>query len=456
MKGTARTTAACPAALALAIAGTLALVTQSQAEPVITTQSISRPDAPKAPSTVPAKPTPTKPMTTAPAAKPSAPQPAAPQPTTLAPAKFAELQGWQEDDHLAALKTFIKSCDKVIKGIPGATGDSTTEALAQICRAAIALKSPTKASAKAFFEAHFVPNRIVHKDSCGLLTGYYEPVLEGSRTREGAFQTPVYKRPPDLLNVIAETQRAVKDNSLTHVRKTDAGTQPYFTRAEIEQGALANKGLELLYLADPVDVFFMHIQGSGRIHLTDGTTTRINYDGKNGHPYTSIGRYLVDKGMIDANKVSMQNLCKWLRDDPERGKQVMWQNASFIFFRELKDNAGDGPMGAVGVPLTAGRSLAVDPTYAPLGAPVYVIAPTLKQGSKGPGFNRLMVAQDVGSAIKGPERGDIYFGSGDKAGKIAGTTKHPGNFFVLLPAPAPNAGQAHETLPWQTTEKAAR
>jgi membrane-bound lytic murein transglycosylase A len=438
----------------LAIAGTLALVTQSRAEPVITTQSISRPDAPKAPSTVPAKPTQTRPMTTAPAAKPSADQPATPQPTTLAPAKFAELQGWQEDDHLAALNTFVKSCDKVIKGIPGATGDSTTEALAQICRAAIALKSPTKASAKAFFEAHFVPNRIVHQDSCGLLTGYYEPVLEGSRTREGAFQTPVYRRPPDLLNVIAETQRAVKDNSLTHVRKTDTGTQPYFTRAEIEQGALANKGLELLYLADPVDVFFMHIQGSGRIHLTDGTTTRINYDGKNGHPYTSIGRYLVDKGMIDANKVSMQKLCAWLREDPERGKQVMWQNASFIFFRELKDNAGDGPMGAVGVPLTAGRSLAVDPTYAPLGAPVYVSAPTLKQGSKGPGFNRLMVAQDVGSAIKGPERGDIYFGSGDKAGKIAGTTKHPGNFFVLLPAP--NAAQAHETLPWQTTEKAAR
>src|SRR5262249_44843453 len=160
-------------------------------------------------------------------------------------------------------------------------------------------------------------------------------------------QTPVYKRPPDLLNVIAETQRAVKDNSPTHVRKTDAGTQPYFTRAEIEQSALANKGLELLYLADPVDVFFMHIQVSRRIHLTDRSSNRINHDRKNGHPCTSIGRYLVEKGMIDANKVSMQNLCKWLREDPERGKQVMWQNASFIFFRELKDNAGDGPMGAV-------------------------------------------------------------------------------------------------------------
>ena len=455
-KGTAKKVgvAASVTALAVAVAGLSAAVTQSLAEPVITTQSIT-PSVPKASSKPPAKP----PMTTAPSTKPASPQqPSTAQPTTLTRTTFADLPGWQTDDHLAALKTFVKSCDKVIKGIPGVPEDATSVALADACRAAIALKSPTKASAKAFFEARFVPNRIVHKDSCGLLTGYYEPVLKGSRTRQGPYQTPVYRRPPDLLNVVAETQRAVKSDTLTHVRKTDAGTTPYYTRAEIEQGALANKGLELLYLADPVDVFFMHIQGSGRIHLTDGTTTRINYDGKNGHPYTSIGRYLTEKGMIDADKVSMQNLCKWLRADPDRGQKVMWQNASFIFFRELKGNADAGPLGAVGVPLTPGRSLAVDPTYAPLGAPVYVSAPTLKPagGKKGSSFNRLMVAQDVGSAIKGPERGDIYFGSGDNAGKVAGVTKHPGNFFVLVPLPAPSAGQARESLPWQTTEKTGR
>ncbi|MGZ5914187.1 MAG: MltA domain-containing protein [Hyphomicrobium sp.] len=450
-KGTARKVgvAASVTALALAVAGLSAAVTRSLAEPVITTQSIT-PPVPKASSKPPAKP----PMTTAPSTKPASPQqPSTPQPTTLTPTTFADLPGWQTDDHLAALKTFVRSCDKVIKGIPGVPADATSAALADACRAAIALKSPTKASAKAFFEARFIPNRIVHKDSCGLLTGYYEPVLEGSRTRQGPYQTPVYRRPPDLLNVVAETQRAVKSDTLTHVRRTDAGTTPYYTRAEIEQGALANKGLELLYLADPVDVFFMHIQGSGRIHLTDGTTTRINYDGKNGHPYTSIGRYLVEKGLLDANKVSMQKLCKWLRDDPERGKQVMWQNASFIFFRELRDVEADaGPMGALSVSLTPGRSLAVDPTYAPLGSPVYVSAPTLPpiSGKKGDGFNRLMVAQDVGSAIKGPERGDIYFGSGEKAGKIAGVTKHPGNFFVLVPVSV----QDHPALPWQTTDKA--
>ena len=154
----------------------------------------------------------------------------------------------------------------------------------------------------------------------------------------------------------------------------------------------------------------------------------------------------------------MQNLCKWLRADPDRGQKVMWQNASFIFFRELKGlDAEAGPMGALAVALTPGRSLAVDPTYAPLGAPVYVSAPTLNPSAKkGAGFNRLMVAQDVGSAIKGPERGDIYFGSGDKAGRIAGVTKHPGNFFVLVPQPAQSAAQARESLPWQTTDKAGR
>jgi membrane-bound lytic murein transglycosylase A len=455
--------------VALAVAGLSDVVTQSLAEPIITTQSITPPGtpAPQATTKSPVKP-PAKSLAKPPMAKPTsppptpskpvtpqlaAPKPAAPQPVTLQAAAFADLPGWQADDHLAALKTFVKSCDKVIKGIPGAPDDAASVALADACRAAIAIKSPTKASAKAFFESRFVPNRVIHKESCGLLTGYYEPVLEGSRTRAGPYQTPIYRRPPDLLNVVAETQRAVKSDSLTHVRKTDTGTQPYFTRAEIEQGALANKGLELLYLADPVDVFFMHIQGSARIHLTDGTTTRINYDGKNGHPYTSIGRYLVEKGLLDANKVSMQKLCKWLRDDPERGKQVMWQNASFIFFRELKDVEADaGPMGALSVSLTAGRSLAVDPTYAPLGSPVYVSAPTLPpiSGKKGDGFNRLMVAQDVGSAIKGPERGDIYFGSGEKAGKIAGVTKHPGNFFVLVPVSV----QDHPALPWQTTDQA--
>jgi membrane-bound lytic murein transglycosylase A len=376
---------------------------------------------------------------------------------------FGELAGWETDDHLAAFKAFLKSCDAVARAANKASGAAASQCkvpvgdLAAACRAAQDLKTPSKASAKTFFETQFVPHRIAHGKENGMLTGYYEPVLEGSRTPQGKFQTPVYRRPKDLVNIVAEADRASKQTGFTHLRHTDAGDVPFPTREEIEKGALANQGLELLYLEDPVEVFFMHIQGSGRIHLTDGSTIRINYDGKNGHPYSSIGRYLIDNGLLDANRMSMQALGKWLREDKERGQKVMWQNRSFIFFRELDDS--EGPMGAMSVALTAGRSLAVDTGYHTLGTPIYLSVPKLTRGREAGGFNRLMVAQDVGSAIKGPERGDIYFGSGDKAGKLAGTTKHAGNFFVLLPAVTQTAGQGirfGERLPWQTIVKGAQ
>lgn len=406
----------------------------------------------------------TPPATMSKDAKPKTPAAKLPD-AKLERVSFAELPGWEDDDHLAAFKTFLKSCDAVMKASAKADGSKPAAQckvpvgeLASGCQAAQEVKSPTKAAAKAFFEKHFVPHRIAHQKPEGLLTGYYEPVLEGSRTQTAKFQTPVYRRPPDLVNVVAEADRAAKQTGFTHLRKTAGGEEtPFPTRAEIEQGALAGQGLELLYLEDPVEVFFMHIQGSGRIHLTDGTTVRINYDGKNGHPYSSIGRYLIESGMLDANKVSMQALGKWLREDKARGQKVMWQNKSFIFFRELGES--DGPMGAMQVVLTPGRSLAVDSGYHTLGTPIYLSVPQLTPGKRGPSFNRLMVAQDVGSAIRGPERGDIYFGSGDKAGKLAGTTKHAGNFFVLLPAVTQTAGEGirfGEHLPWQAIVKGAQ
>jgi peptidoglycan lytic transglycosylase A len=377
---------------------------------------------------------------------------------TLAPASFADLPGWKSDDHLAALKTFLLSCGTVIKAARAEASDTgATASLARACRAATSIKKPTREAARAFFEAQFVPHRVVHRGGPGLLTGYYEPVLKGSRKAQGSFQTPIYRRPPDLVNVVAETERASMPDGLTHVRKTAKGVEPFPTRAEIEQGALKGKGLELLYLADPVDTFFMHIQGSGRIQLTDGTTVRLNYDGKNGHPYTSIGRYLIKQGLFPADTMSLQALRKWLRADRARGQKVMWQNESFIFFRELKGRDGaDGPLGALNVPLTPGRSLAVDTAFHTLGTPIYVAAPSLKHAGKKGGFNRLMVAQDVGSAIKGPERGDIYFGSGDKAGRLAGITKNEGNFFVLLPAPEQTTASLRDPGRWQKIEKAER
>jgi len=375
----------------------------------------------------------------------------------LSPATFADLPGWKRDDHLAALRTFRRSCEKVIEDAnSNAATTGKAAALVGVCRAVAAIRNPTRAAAEAFFESHFVPHRVIHKGDRGFLTGYYEPVLKGSRKPQGRFQTPIYRRPPDLENVVAETERASKSDGLSHVRRTATGVEPYPTRAEIEQGALAGLGLELLYLADPVDAFFMHVQGSGRIQLTDGTSVRLNYDGKNGHPYTSVGRYLVEKGFFEPGEVTLQILRKWLRADVERGRKVMWRNASFIFFRELHGPDAAGPMGAQKVALTPGRSLAVDTAYHLLGTPVYVSAPELKHATRTGGFHRLMIAQDVGSAIKGPERGDIYFGSGDRAARLAGITQHPGSFFVLLPASAPSGGQARERAPWQKIEKAER
>jgi membrane-bound lytic murein transglycosylase A len=378
-------------------------------------------------------------------------------PASFVAVGFKDLPGWDKDDHLAAFKAFVVSCPRIKAA--GRAGNKAGDiaippALIAACDAAAKVPAPvTRAAARAFFEREFTPHRVVHAAPQGLLTGYYEPVLDGSRTPTQQFATPIYKRPADLVNLVHEAQRGAKADQLTHARKTDKGTEPYSTRAEIEAGALTGKNLELLYLADPVDTFFMHIQGSGRIKLTDGTTVRVHYDGKNGHPYTSIGRYLIDQGILAADKISLGALRRWLRTDQDRGRQVMHQNASFVFFRELAGDEASGPLGVLSIPLVAGRSLAVDAGVHAIGTPVFVSSTALthaSEASKKDGFHRLMVAHDVGSAIRGPERGDIYFGSGDKAGRLAGVTKHPGTFFVLLPGPAAptiETGTVNRTTP---------
>jgi membrane-bound lytic murein transglycosylase A len=230
---------------------------------------------------------------------------------------------------------------------------------------------------------------------------------------------------PDLL-------RASYNSSHSVLRRSGDELVPYYTRAEIEAGALEGKGLELLYLDDPVELFFMQIQGSGRVRLTDGSWVRLGYAAKNGHSYVSIGKILAERG--DRPKdLTMEGLKAWLRADPARGRGLMQANTSYVFFRELpKTEAGDGPVGAQGVALTPGRSLAVDTSYHALGTPIFVAAPELKTPDGAP-FRRLMIAQDVGSAIRGPERGDIFFGTGDAAGAIAGMAKQKARFFVLLP-----------------------
>lgn len=359
----------------------------------------------------------------------------------LEPVAFPDLAGWAGDDHVAAFEAFLKSARRLLSiavSGEGYGGKPASGALLEAGRAALRLAQtgPSPATARSFFESGFMPHRIVHSGPSGLLTGYYEPVLEGARSRGGPFQVPIYRRPPDLVNMVAESQRGAMAHTLTHARKTATGTEPYATRAEIEGGALAGQGLELLWLEDPVDTFFLHIQGSGLIAFEDGSELRITYDGKNGHPYTSVGRYLIDQGLFPADRMSLEALKDWLKADPERGRQAMWQNKSFIFFRELVGEEAGSALGVLGIPLTPGRSLAVDAGYHEIGLPVFVSAPTLTHAESREGWQRLMIAQDVGSAIRGPERGDLYYGTGDGAGARAGVTIHPGRFFVLLPGPA--------------------
>ena len=376
---------------------------------------------------------------------------------TFAPAAFADLPGWEGDDHLAAWKAFLASCKPVLEAARGgskAGPKPTPQALLDVCQLALLSaatgKPQTRAGARAFFETHFKPHRVEHGTADGLLTGYYEPLIQGARTANAAFQTPVYKRPADLVNVVAESERGAKAAQFTHMRKTDKGMVPYLTRAEIEQGGLKGQNLELLYFRDPVDVFFMQIQGSGRVELPDGQKVRITYDGKNGYPYTSVGRQLIDDGHFEPEKMSLKALSQWLKADSWRAENVMWQNKSYVFFRELQGTEAEGAMGVLGIALQPGRSLAVDTAFHSVGMPIYVSSPALThatpQGADKPaGFARLMIAHDVGSAIKGPERGDIFFGSGDKAGRTAGITKNPGQFFALLPIAA--AGQQRVTGP---------
>jgi len=351
---------------------------------------------------------------------------------TLEPVTFGDLPGWADDDHLAALKAFQASCPQVVAGKAGRSTGSDAAALVAACTTALALPSKmTRVTARAFFESQFRPHRIVHSGPEGLLTGYYEPVIEGSRVRQGRFQTPLFKRPADLVSV-GPGMRAGLDSRLTHARQTSAGLAPFATRAEIDAGALSGKDLELLYLANPVDIYFLQIQGAGRIRLQDGTFVRVQYDGKNGHPYTSIGRYLIDKGLLAADKMSMGAIGRWLKADLARAREVMNQNASYVFFREMPADAR-GPHGAFDVALIAGRSLAIDPSFHRLGSLIYVSGPSLMPKGKTRPFNHLMVAHDVGGAIKGAERADIYFGTGDSAASQAGGVRHRGHLFDLVP-----------------------
>ena len=353
---------------------------------------------------------------------------------------FSQIEGWQTDDMRGALIAFRIGCGAKPKVLNDKRKLRIQAALAEVCARAgrLDLSGQDGArNAKRFFQKNFRPYRVKAPDgapSKGLLTAYYEPEIAGSLTPTAEFSVPVLRRPADLIDLVDPVQRATVNDRLGAMRRlADGSLVPYFTRGEIEDGALGDRKLELVYLADPVVAFFMHIQGSAKINLPDGKSIRIGFDGKNGYPYTSIARVLIERGELARADSTTPRLEAWLRADPARGRKVMQENRSYIFFKantELSD--AEGPLGGQGVPLTPGRSLAIDAGVHVLGTPIFVDGGNLDvDGSKQ--FRRLMIAQDVGSAIKGAERGDLYIGSGQAAGKIAGGIKHDGKFIVLLP-----------------------
>ncbi|MFO1184714.1 MAG: MltA domain-containing protein [Bauldia sp.] len=350
---------------------------------------------------------------------------------TLRRVTFAALAGWPQDDHRAALQAFRRSA-AVVAAAPPKTRrlNIAGAAVVRAAQAALALPGPLERSAaQAFFEDNFAPYDVHPPKGRGFFTGYYEPVVAGSLARAPGFTVPLYRRPPDLADVDDANRPAGWDPEIRFARRTAAGLSEFPDRRAIEAGALAGQGLELVWLNDPVDVFFIHIQGSARVRLADGRTIRLTFDGKSGHPYTAIGKVLIDRGEIARADVTMASIRAWLSAHPNDAPGVMAENRSFIFFKEIAvADPALGPVAAAGVALTPGRSLAVDRTLHTFGSPVWVET----EAPDGP-FRRLMFADDTGSAILGPARGDIFFGTGDAAAALAGAMKSPGRFVLLVP-----------------------
>jgi membrane-bound lytic murein transglycosylase A len=339
-------------------------------------------------------------------------QDSGPRRFSLEPVAFDRLSGWMQDHISAAVPGFLKSCDRFLTRADSAPLDTVAMSAnfgwvgewRSLCEAAQALPSEDDAAAREFFETRFIPFAVAdYGNAEGLFTGYYEIELNGSRQRQGRYQTPLYRKPPDL------------------------GLQ-LPTRAEIEDGALAGRGLELFWVDDPIDVFFLQIQGSGRVRLNGGGTVRVGYDGQNGHPYVPVGRLLIERGVIPRDKLTMAAIRSWMKQNPQAGAALRRENPSYVFFREIK---GDGPIGAEGVALSAERSIAVDRKFVALGIPVWLEAD--EQFATADSVRRLMVAQDTGGAIKGPVRGDVFWGTGDAAGSRAGIMNASGRYYLLLP-----------------------
>jgi membrane-bound lytic murein transglycosylase A len=362
-----------------------------------------------------------------------------PGPLTLSSATFSDLPEWSTNDPRPAIAAFRRSCAAILQkppsqkmggeGYAGTAGDWMA-----VC--SHIPNAQTEEGARRWLEANFTPVLVAAgSDTNGLFTGYYEPELRGSETAHGDYREPVYARPDDLIDVdLGDFRDALKGERIAG-RVDGKRLVPYATRAEIDAQGLKHSRV-LFYAPDPVAVFFLHIQGSGRVKLDDGRALRVAYDGQNGQPYTPIGRSLIEQGAIDKEHMSMQAIRTWMLANPKMARAVMETDKSFVFFKTLP--VGDpslGADGAQGVPLTPGASLAVDPRVHAFGVPMFVTAqaPADNPDQGEVAFNRLLVAQDMGGAIRGAVRGDVYWGYGSHAESLAGRMKSEGKLYVLLP-----------------------
>ncbi|WP_157699566.1 murein transglycosylase A [Pseudorhodoplanes sinuspersici] len=361
----------------------------------------------------------------------------------IEPLAWHEIKGWMEDNHSDAYSAFLASCRPILKSSAKARAErgETYRALFEVCGRAMAALPLSEAGTRKFFEENFRPVRVSalgEKD--GFFTGYYEPIIEGSRTKSDVYTTPLYRRPPDLVTQRLRRSHGKGKAGKRVVKRTSA---PYYDRAQIEDGALDGRGLEIVWVKSPIDAFFAEIQGSVRVRLDDGKVIRLNYADKNGHAYTAVGRFLIERGYVSKEEISMQKIREYMEKFPEEGKKLRRENKSFVFFRETDLSEFEEAIGAQGISLTAARSIAVDRKLHTYGMPVFVNA-YLPIASEKPDtwFRRLMIAQDTGGAIVGPARADIYLGAGDEAERAAGRFKHPGQFVMLVPNELDPDGEA--------------
>ena len=359
----------------------------------------------------------------------------------LSPVSFGALPGWEKDDpralfeSMARVLAYIREIKPYRAGSLGLSADDLLPLLAELTDKSADISA---AEARRFFEQNCIPFRIDRDDAQpGLVTAFYEPEVDVSAKPDSAFAYPFYFRPDDLIDLDENNRPAEMDSGYMFGRMTSSGVMQYPDRQAIDQGALKGRALEIAWARSKVDVFFAHIQGAARLRYPDGSIRRITYAAKAGHPFSPIGKLLIDLGEIDRERISMQSIRKWLAENPAKVDEILWHNRSYIFFRdaEVSDDSL-GPVAAAKVPLIAGRSLAVDRLIHTFGYPFFIHAPTLRHLDDGQPFARLMLALDTGSAIIGPSRGDIFTGSGYEAGELAGTVRNEAEFYILIPRAA--------------------